>query len=115
MIFYHDLNSCCDAQESHGFDGIGQESRGKISRFCRKVALSDRKVGCEKGVFALKFHTQKPNRGPKMLRNKELAFWGCEKQRVLLEEQPPPPYAPSRLSDFPHAEYVKSISVSLCR
>lgn len=44
-----------------------------------------------------------------MLRNKELAFWGCEKRRRLLEGQPPPPYAPSRLSDFPQAEYVKTL------
>lgn len=96
-------------QESRGLVDTKQESQGKISRFCRKVALSDRKVGVELGVFAPKFHTQKPNQGPKILRDSELGFWGCAKRLALLEAQPPPPYAPLRLSDFPQAEYVKTL------
>ena len=95
--------------ESRGLVATKQESQGKISRFCWKVALSDRKVGGEFGVFAQKFHTQKPNRGPKILRDSELGFWGCAKRLALLEAQPPPPYAPLRLSDFPQAEYVKGL------
>jgi hypothetical protein len=108
-IFYHAVRCGLQRLESRGLVAAKPESRVKISRFCWKVALSDRKVGCENGVFAPKFHTQEPNRGPKSLRDSELGFWGCAKRRALLEAQPPPPYAPRGLSDFPQAEYVKTL------
>lgn len=107
--FYHITRCWYHTAESRGLVATKQESRDKISRFCRKVALSDKKVGCEIGVFAQKFHTQKPKWGPKILRDSELGFWGCAKRLALLEAQPPPHYAPLRLSDFPQAEYVKTL------